>query len=282
MWAASGSESPQITSPALLADLLASPPLSGSRSGSRRASPRFAGVPLIAPTDDLLAAAAAAADAADAAGIGSSGGSSRPASHSLKRPRGASPLLELCCPDGGAPTGDMDPPPVSAITGLLAGLVGGDGAPSLGGASCSSAVERLRKEGEVLRLSELPFYDLAGLLTPLIASSLGAPAASVRSFLHLNEIPEFKPATSKLPSKPATPKVPSPPTPQTTPQPLGSAHSKEQRSGEQLSGEQNSEEQRSGESRRRSPRGLVAPGGPIGGSTPTDPLKGVALPPPEA
>tara|TARA_B100000795_G_C22609729_1_gene364598 strand:+ start:136 stop:450 length:315 start_codon:yes stop_codon:yes gene_type:complete len=77
MWAASGSESPQITSPALLADLLASPPLSGSRSGSRRASPRFAGVPLIAPTDDLLAAAAAAADAADAAGIGSSGGSSR-------------------------------------------------------------------------------------------------------------------------------------------------------------------------------------------------------------
>ena len=285
-----------------------------------------------------------------------------PASHSLKRPRGASPLLELCCPDGGAPTGDMDPPPVSAITGLLAGLVGGDGAPSLGGASCSSAVERLRKEGEVrrhcvyamhkcmctcmcmcmcacvhvcmcmcmpcvrrlaaalptapyltppalqcahphththtrpparptdrtrpsaqvLRLSELPFYDLAGLLTPLIASSLGAPAASVRSFLHLNEIPEFKPATSKLPSKPATPKVPSPPTPQTTPQPLGSAHSKEQRSGEQRSGEQHSEEQRSGESRRRSPRGLVAPGGPIGGSTPTDPLKGVALPPPEA
>ena len=74
-----------------------------------------------------------------------------PASHSLKRPRGASPLLELCCPDGGAPTGDMDPPPVSAITGLLAGLVGGDGAPSLGGASCSSAVERLRKEGEVRR-----------------------------------------------------------------------------------------------------------------------------------
>lgn len=186
-----------------------------------------------------------------------------PASHSLKRPRGASPLLELCCPDGGAPTGDMEPPPISAVTGLLAGLVGGDGAPSLGGASCSSAVERLRKEGEVLRLSELPFYDLAGLLTPLIASSLGAPAASVRSFLHLNEIPEFKPAT---------PKAPSPPTPQTTPQPLGSAHSGEQHSGEQ----------HSGESRRRSPRGLVAPGGPIGGSTPTDPAKGVALPPPEA
>jgi hypothetical protein len=74
-----------------------------------------------------------------------------PASHSLKRPRGASPLLELCCPDGGAPTGDMEPPPISAVTGLLAGLVGGDGAPSLGGASCSSAVERLRKEGEVRR-----------------------------------------------------------------------------------------------------------------------------------
>ena len=43
----------------------------------------------------------------------------------------------------------MDKPPISAVTGLLAGLVGGVGAPSLGGASCTSAVERLRKEGEV-------------------------------------------------------------------------------------------------------------------------------------
>ena len=47
--------------------------------------------------------------------------------------------------------------------------------------------DRTRPSAQVLRLSELPFYDLAGLLTPLIASSLGAPAASVRSFLHLNE-----------------------------------------------------------------------------------------------
>ena len=77
VWGASGSDSPQLTSPTLLADLLASPPLSGSRSGSRRASPRLAAVPLAVPTEDLLAAAAAAADAADAAGIGSSGGSSR-------------------------------------------------------------------------------------------------------------------------------------------------------------------------------------------------------------
>ena len=231
----SGVGSPSLTSPTLLADLLASPPLSGSRSGSRRASPRLAAVPLVAPnppTHDLLASAAAAADAADAAGIGSSGGSSRPASHSLKRPRGASPLAEVVCPDGGGPpTGDVEPPPVSTVTGLLAGLVGGEGAPSMGGASCSSAVERLRregerKEGEVLRLCELPFYDLAALLTPLIASSIGAPVASVRSFLRLGDLPGLKPVTPKAPSS-----VPSRPTPQSTPQPPASGQSGQ--SGEQ-------------------------------------------------
>ena len=111
------------------------------------------------------------------------------------------------------------------MTGLLAGLVGGEGAPSMGGASCSSAVERLRKEGErkegeVLRLCELPFYDLAALLTPLIASSIGAPVASVRSFLRLGDLPGLKPATPRAPSRP---------TPQSTPQPLASGQSGEQR-----------------------------------------------------
>ena len=95
----------------------------------------------------------------------------------------------------------------------------------MGGGSCSSAVERLRKEGErkegeVLRLCELPFYDLAALLTPLIASSIGAPVASVRSFLRLGDLPGLKPATPRAPSRP---------TPQSTPQPLASGQSGEQR-----------------------------------------------------
>ena len=176
---------------------------------------------------------------------------------------------------------------------------------------------------QVLRLSELPFYDLAGLLTPLIASSLGAPTSSVRSFLHLNEraacrhpppplaapwlaragrdwpgaalrtreelfcrtVPRPQPLLQRkgwrcgrrpVPGSPSlslrhsdtqeipeivagSPKVPSPPTPQTTPQPPSGCSG--QRSGHHSGGE----------SRRRSPRGLVAPVEPNGGSTPMDP-----------
>ena len=78
----------------------------------------------------------------------------------------------------------------------------------------------------MLRLCELPFYDLAALLTPLIASSIGAPVASVRSFLRLGDLPGLKPVTPKAPSS-----VPSRPTPQSTPQPLASGQSGQ--SGEQ-------------------------------------------------
>ena len=71
--------------------------------------------------------------------------------------------------------------PIGVAGGQAGGGEAADGAPATGdGAGCS-------RPEQAVRLAELPFFDLAGLLTPLIAHSLGASPASVRNLLRLDD-----------------------------------------------------------------------------------------------